>query len=272
MGKWNLARLKYPSDGQDNLQLLLEGKPSSNRMRLASEQTLHHRNPPVVLLDDAQHLGIVTSGRKLLDQLNTIKSIADKSKTTHGLCGTYELLPLRNLNGQLSRRSIDIHFGRYDAKDEAHEEQFVNVLHTLQQYLPLLNVPDLVSRWDYFYERSIGCVGVLKDWLTLSLSLALEEDSPTLTLEHLERHAPSVARCTTMLREAIDGERALVESEEIRIRLRENLGLEPEALNAEQKASTPAEAERVFKVSKPARKRRVGVRNAVRDKVGRKVS
>jgi hypothetical protein len=36
MRKWDWTRLKDPNDGQDNLQLLLEGKPSSNRMRLAS--------------------------------------------------------------------------------------------------------------------------------------------------------------------------------------------------------------------------------------------
>lgn len=272
MGKWDWTRLKYPNNGQDNVQLLLEGKPSSDRMRLASERTLHHRKPPVVLLDDAQHLGIVTSGRKLLDQLNTIKSIADRSETTHGLCGTYELLPLRNLNGQLSRRSIDIHLGRYHAQDEEHQEQFENMLFTFQQTLPLLEAPDLVSKWDYFYERSIGCVGVLKDWLTLSLSSALEEDSPTLTLKHLERHAPSVARCTTMLREAVDGERELEEREEARAHLREDLGLAPESFKVERKRPTPDETEQVPKVSNSSRKRRVGTRNSVRDKIGKKVS
>ncbi len=197
----------YPNISEYNMQLLTSNTASASRLRSASEKTLHRMKPLAVLLDDAQHLGVVGSGRKLLDQLNTIKSIADRSLATHCLCGTYELIPLRNLNGQLSRRSIDIHFGRYNAQDKEQRQAFINVLFTFQEHLPLVKTPDLVSRWDYFYERSIGCVGVLKDWLTRSLALALESDGQTLTLKQLEHRALSVSQCATMLREAVDGER-----------------------------------------------------------------
>jgi len=259
----------YPNISEYNMQLLVSNTASASRLRFASEKTLHRRKPLAVLLDDAQHLGVIGSGRKLLDQLNTIKSIADRSLTTHCLCGTYELMPLRNLNGQLSRRSIDIHFGRYNAQDKEQRQAFINVLFTFQEHLPLAKTPDLVSRWDYFYERSIGCVGVLKDWLTRSLALALESDGQTLTLKHLEHRALSVSQCATMLREAVDGEREFQEKEEARATLRMNLGLEPDPPGGEQKVVSISEAETIQKASTRHHKRRVGTRNPVRDKVGR---
>ncbi len=169
MNRWHGSSPNIISSDESNINLICSDRPGMRPMRFASEQTLRHRRPLAVLLDDAQHFGIISSGRKLLDQLNTIKSLADESQVTHVLCGTYELVPLRNLNGQLSRRSIDIHFGRYHIDDENSQREYINVLYTFQQHLPFSDPPDLVSRWDYFYERSLGCVGVLKDWLTRSL-------------------------------------------------------------------------------------------------------
>ncbi|MDT7542420.1 MAG: hypothetical protein QOE33_2324 [Acidobacteriota bacterium] len=253
---------------QTGTRLILNDGSSTSNMRFASEQALRHRKPLVVLLDDAQHLGIIGSGRRLLDQLNTIKSIGDKSLITHCLCGTYELMPLRNLNGQLSRRSIDIHFGRYHARNKAHQETFKSVLNTFQQRLPLAEQPDLVSMWDFFYERSIGCIGVLKDWLTLSLAFALESNSRTITVEHLEHHAPSVAQCTTMLREAVDGEKELEEVAGTRALLRTTLGLEPELSRGAQEDYSIADSRQTNEKNATRRKHRVGARKPVRDKVG----
>lgn len=270
--RWNYQGLDCSDESANNAQLLSSDHPSTRRMRFAGEQTLRHRKLLAVLLDDAQHLGILGSGRKLLDQLNTIKSLADKSETTHVLCGTYELLPMRNLNGQLSRRSIDVHFGRYHVQNEAHRLAFTNVLFTFQQRLPLIEAPDLVSMWDYFYERSIGCVGILKDWLTLSLAAALEEESPTLKIKYLERYAPSIAQCSVMLREAVDGEREVEEGKEERAHLRMSLGLDSESLKKGQEDSTARNVEQASRASTRRRTRRVGARKPVRDKVGKRVA
>ena len=169
------------------LRLISRENAVSSRLRHAVEQTLRRRRPLAVLVDDAQHLAIMGSGRKLLDQINTIKSIANLSQITHVLTGTYELMTLRHLNGQLSRRSVDIEFNRYLSDNSEHREAFINCLWTFQQHLPLPKTPELVNQWDYFYERSIGCVGVLKDWLTGALALALENGAQTLTSRDLER-------------------------------------------------------------------------------------
>ena len=84
----------------------------SAELGYAVEQALRHRHPPVVFVDEAQHLARIASGHRLSDQLEVIKSIANRTETVHVLLGTYELMAFRNLSAQLSRRSVDLHFQR----------------------------------------------------------------------------------------------------------------------------------------------------------------
>jgi energy-coupling factor transporter ATP-binding protein EcfA2 len=103
----------------------------------AVERALAFRRPAAVLIDEAQHLAKMGSGRRLADQLDVIKSLANRTKTVHVLFGTYELLAFRNLSAQLSRRSIDIHFPRYRLANPGDETAFRTVLRSFEQQLPL---------------------------------------------------------------------------------------------------------------------------------------
>ena len=247
-----------------NRRLINDHKTSGSQFRYAAEQALKHRRPLALLVDEAQHIGIVGSGQKLLNQLNVLKSVADTTKVPHVLCGTYELLPFRDLNGQLSRRSFDIHFPRYRADLPEQREAFINVAWTFQHHLPVAEMPDLTGVWDFLYERSIGCIGILKDWLSAALALSLEETSPSLTRAHLDATAPATAKCMRQLTEAVEGERKLTESDESRELLRQYLGLEA----GEARKIQPHQAAE----SKRPKRRRVGSRNPVRDPIGEKVA
>ena len=122
---------------EDNeLYARLNSKIQGAEYRYAVEQALRYRRPLAVLIDEAQHLAKMSSGRKLLDQLDVIKSIANLTSTVHVLFGTYDLLAFHNLNGQLSRRSVDIHFRRYRADQEEDRKSFVNIVHSFAQRLP----------------------------------------------------------------------------------------------------------------------------------------
>lgn len=204
----------------------------------AVEQALRYRRPQAVLIDEAQHLFALASGRQLEDQLNVLKSLANRSNTVHVLCGTYELLRIRNLSGQLSRRSIDIHFPRYDVAKATDRRTFARILHTFAEQMPLPEPPDLVKIWEYLYERSIGCVGILKDWLVKGLSAAIRESALTLTLKHLERHALSVSQCDRLTEEAISGEFRFREDSDALERLRLRLGFQKPANSPETPTPT----------------------------------
>jgi hypothetical protein len=220
-----------------------------------------------VLIDEAQHLARMGSGRRLSDQLDVIKSLANRTKTVHVLIGTYELLAFRNLSAQLSRRSIDIHFPRYRADNPNDLKTFRTIVKSFEQQLPLSQPPDLLNEWEYLYERSIGCVGILKDWLVRVLVSVSRRKSDSLTRKDLEAHAPGVAQCDKMLSEAIEGETSLLENTEERRRLRTRLGLGP-MKDGREDSNTGSVAPRAETVARGRQQRKPGQRRPVRDAVG----
>jgi len=225
----------------------------------AVEQALRYRRPSAVLIDEAQHLFALASGRSLEDQFNVVKALANRCNTVHVLCGTYDLLRIRNLSGQLSRRSIDIHLPRYDVAKVADRRTFGKILQTFAEQMPLPEQPDLTRHWEYLYERSIGCVGILKDWLVKAFSTAVRRSAPTLSLKHLEKYALSVSQCDRLIEEATRGEAQFREDSDAACRLRLRLGF-PEPTR-QPMAPAPAPADR------PERQR-PGLRYPKRDAVG----
>jgi hypothetical protein len=241
-------------------RLVVRGRTVGLELRHALENALVHRRPTAFFVDEAQHLTKVRGGRKLHDQLDSIKSLASLTSTVHVLVGTYELLPFRNLSAQLSRRSIDIHFRRYRAEDREDYALFRSVLFTFQRNLPLAGDSELLEHVDFCYERSIGCVGVLKDWLTRALSVALLSKSPVITRKILEKTAWSVEQSERMAREALEGEAALTTTDETRSRLRRLLSLNPSV--------TPTTSLIDTEPSRSDRGHRVGQRKPARDIIG----
>lgn len=240
---------------------ITDPRASGIELRLALESALIHRRPAAFFIDEAQHLAKMKSGRKLQDQLDSIKSLASLTDTVHILVGTYELLPFRNLSAQLSRRSIDIHFPRYRAESSEDYIAFRNAVFTLQRHLPLTGESDLLPHLEYCYERSIGCVGLVKDWLTRGLALAMDQGANAVSRKTLERTAWSLDQAERMARETVDGESDVSEKAEKRDRLRDLL-----RLGTTCSVAAPAAARVNSPV--PRVRSRVGQRKPVRDLVG----
>ncbi len=230
-------RVEYAIDDWGHLPVLTKqvqsleqrpwkGNPNTAGLRLVFEQALIQRKPYAILIDEAEHMAKAARGSKLLDQLDHLKSLAIMTRVVHVLVGTYDLMVFRNLSAQLSRRSIDVHFSRYRGTNEADVRAFKSVLWSFQRNLPVEEEPDLLHSWKYCYERTIGCVGVLKDWLTRALAEAIEQGEKTISPALLEQHALSVDRCGQMVSEAVAGETALTEDDNAAYRLRVRLGLE----------------------------------------------
>jgi hypothetical protein len=178
-------------------------------------------------------------------------------------------LHLWNLNGQLGRRSHDIHFGRYHLDQPLDQEDFLRVLVSFEQQLP--EGTNLLDAWELLYERSIGCVGIVKDWLTLAYRSALKTGSESVTIGHLERTAPAADKAWRQLEEASLGERRLCARTEARTRLRIALGLEEPPTNGASavpqlsESSTPAGPAPRKRGPATISRRRPGERRPVRD-------
>jgi energy-coupling factor transporter ATP-binding protein EcfA2 len=206
-------------------QIVIESKVIETDLGWALEQALKHRKPKIFFIDEAHHMLMVASGRKLTDLPEAIKSLANRTGVVHGLVGTYELLTLHDVGDQLSRRSVYLHFPRYHADVEQDREVFQSVVWGFQLMMPLQQEPDLVSHWDYCYERSLGCVGILKNWFQNALFDAINEGANSVELKHLERRALSVAQCRNILKKIKEGENNQAQIEGEVQQLRAELGL-----------------------------------------------
>lgn len=234
-------------------------------LRRVLEQGLLYRRPRAVLIDEAQHFQKIAGGRRLLDQMDSLKSLASMTQTLHVLIGTYDLLRLSNLSAQLSRRSREIHFPRYHLDRAPEQAAFQKLLRTLQKHLPLPEEPDLEGQADYFYERCLGCTGLLKTWLNRALAASLEGEHATLTPAAIEQQAEVPRRLLPMLQTIDEGERALREEAGQRAELRTLLGLAPLPASPlppalPSPASPPA--------PRPPAARRISERKPQRDPVG----
>jgi len=179
---------------------------------------MHLHGVRVVILDEAHHMlyaGTGTRGSTLQEQLEWLKSMGSTTGALHILVGTYDLLNFGRLNGQTARRSLPIHFPRYQLRREKDCIEFQAALLALLQKVPLTCDAETFVRyhWLYFYERSIGCIGVLKGWLLRAVSTALDEGQDTLTLDWVQDQASLVDQCRQMALDATEGEQKLNHTE-----------------------------------------------------------
>src|SRR5205085_7224591 len=133
---------------------------------------------------------------------------------------------------------------------------------TFQRYLPLKEEPDLTQHWEYLYEGSLGCVGILKDWLLRALVALLKSGKETLTIKTLRSTAFSTSQCEKIASEVIEGESIIEEKVGTRTRLKNLLGLNVTANNSEQTQISESQSQPRTPKLKP------GIRKPKRDPIG----
>ncbi|MBT2685307.1 ATP-binding protein [Bacillus sp. ISL-37] len=248
----------------DSKKLKNDGKAA---LRRSLENVLIFRKPLAFFIDEAQHISMTTNSRNLRNQINILKSLANLTNVPIVLTGNYDLITYRDLNGQTIRRGKDVHVKRYQANNKEDLKSFINVLLAFQQHLPLENEPDLISNWDYFYSRCVGCIGILKDWLYLTYQVVTRNnpDIKTLTIEDFRCHELSPGRSLKLLKEASEGERKYNASVNQEDELYIQLGFIEKTDNLDV-----TEAEKEIKSEKGIRKKnnKPGERNPHRDEVG----
>lgn len=253
-------------------QLVVSSRSTEAALGLALEGAMRHRQVKVMLVDEFQHIGKMSSGRRLQDQLDHIKSMVNQTNVPWVAFGTYEMLLFRQLSAQLSRRSATIHFPRYHFDCTEDMQEFQRVLAHFQYRIPVPEEPNLVQHLEYCYERTIGCVGVLKDWLIRALKLALEAEDITLEYKHLKATALSVSDCEKMATDTLSGEAILTENSETHSRLLKLLGMQASPLTTHV-AHSKSDSQEPQAVHQPRQSRtRPGRRKPVRDKIGVKYS
>jgi len=157
-------------------------------LRQAVEQALIALQIQAIVVDEA-HLLMQGDGHdKPEEQLEWLKSMSNHTNVLHVLVGPYELFKYRNIQGQVARRGRDIHFQRYHVEIKEERAEFVGALAYLLERIPLTcDLPDLLKRWRWFAEGSIGCVGILKTWLVDAVAATLLEGETALEVPALTK-------------------------------------------------------------------------------------
>jgi AAA domain len=159
-------------------------------MRDAVIYALERLQVKAVFIDEAQHLMRVDPPSKPVDQLDWLKGMTNRTNVLHILVGNYELYDFRNLSGQAARRGRDLHFPRYHLESQIECEEFAGALRYLLERVPLIcDLDNLLLNWPWFAEWSIGCVGILRDWVVDTVAALCEEGKTTLTIEALKEYA-----------------------------------------------------------------------------------
>lgn len=252
-------KLNLPRQGQFFPELLLpppsEGS-TADTLRRALEKCIRKRGTKIMIVDEAHHLLMVKDQERLEYQFESLKSLTIETDVIIVLVGTYRLLDIRDHSGQLVRRSEVVPLSRYDFRKRGDRNLFASALATLQAKMPLEETPDLVPDVEYFYLKTGGCIGILKDWLTRCLEQAILEQRKTIDMEFASRFALDNKGLSTIIEEALAGEAKLadISLDNIKHLLTEGVPVVSAPM------ATPAKAS--------PRKRRVGERNPVRDQTG----
>lgn len=179
-------------------------------LRREFEKSALLRKTKVVLIDEGHHIAL---GRvkTLLQQLEVLKSLGNTSKIHLIVSGPYELLSKIDLNGQLHRRMSIIHFPRYKMTPTELSE-FRDVLCDLVDDMAPWKFEldfDDIGVVEYFYVRSVGCIGILRPWLLRAVRNCARNGSWTVTKKHLDEEAKAGNALEVIVGEIEQGETKL---------------------------------------------------------------
>src|SRR6266487_758091 len=183
-------------------------------LREGAQAAMYRHGVRVIFLDEAHHLLMARSGTQgstLQEQLEWLKSLGSKTGVLYILVGTYDVFNFGKLNGQIARRCLPVHFPRYQLEREADCVEFQSALLELLRRVPRSCEAErwVTAHWLYFHECSVGCIGVLKDWLLRAVSTALDDGESRLSLDCVQDHALPVDIYRQMALDAYEGEQKL---------------------------------------------------------------
>lgn len=174
-------------------------------LRLSTLNMLRYRAPFVLCIDEAHHLGIHSTDQQRLKNLDAIKTFADEAEAPILMVGNYALIEFVAASGQLARRIREVHLQRYVRGTSEDERQFRSAVAFFSGRLPQEGI-DLIAERQRLHEKTIGCVGLLKEWLDQAYYRALMHNRSSVRAIDLKKTEPAQEKVDTWLAEINDGE------------------------------------------------------------------
>ena len=134
-------------------------------------------------------------------------------------------------------------FCRYHLDQQADAVEFTSALKVLLEQVPLqVNIPEMLTHWKWFGEWSIGCIGILSDWVVETASTLCRAGETVLTLEALAKHALKPAQRLKLETEARTGEFKIEEAKKESERELQRLLGKPSAVPISSSPHPPSSA------------------------------
>lgn len=207
---------KIPISDDEYTRLCVRAGPmdrSTAAVRRLVEKALCRRRVLWMIIDEAQDILSHVEGQDLFNQLNTLKSLTDCTEAKLLMVGTYDLLKIWNLNGQLNRRTKMIHMQRFLFDSDAHEDEFESLLLSFENILSDY-VPEglFVDQSDWFYEKTLGVTGLVKKIIEQAGIEMIVAGRKKITLADLKASVLSPDQLRIISNEIEMGESRLIEN------------------------------------------------------------
>lgn len=191
-------------------RLLRTRRTSTNTLaglRTAVERSLVARKVNFLVIDEAAHIFRQCSAKKLIIQLDTLKSLSNTSGVQLVLIGSYDLYDLLFLSGQLARRIQVMHFSRYRQDVDADIRAFRACVQQFQRAHQDLWGNGLMQHTEALMENTLGCVGTLKAVLKRAARFAAGRGG--WSVDALQAALLTQTQREQILREILDGEQRI---------------------------------------------------------------
>ena len=179
---------------------------STSVARQDFERELQLRRTKVWGIDEAHHILLGGLAGAPSDQFEVLKSVSQITPIKLVLCGTYQLPRLLNYSGQVMRRSATVTLAPYSLKHQSDITQFVSICKTLLDNLPTITALNPTECAEDLFYGTLGCVGVLKDWIARAWANAHFRNSPCMTMDHLMATRLPAETLLSMHHEIVAGE------------------------------------------------------------------
>ena len=161
-------------------------RASVDALRNAAFAAARDRGVNVVFINEAANLVPKERTRTLCDQLDVLRDLTDNGCCQIVLVSTARILDSVNLSAELARRLGDVFFLRYaDVGVRSFEYKcFSRVVKTLVDALPEASRPALHRRVRLLHAGSLGCVGLLHDWVHRAIRRCFGQQQDVLEWAH----------------------------------------------------------------------------------------
>lgn len=148
--------------------------------------TSQERKPIAIFIDEVQSLSKTKGNKDKSANLDVLKSLSNKLKSPIIAVGTYEARDMLYHGGQLSRRVSLIHLCRYtkEKSNIAIYKGIVNAICGEELMVPLAK--DVQKDIAYLYNHTLGCVGILIDWIIRAGALSIRRKKRVITMDEME--------------------------------------------------------------------------------------